>query len=169
MGSCLTRWFDSHAGFLPPTSMYVPQRFETPLPIALMGCLPLMDRTCCSQGGGVYIASGTVSFDACNIYENSGDYVSVRCSNTIPHRPDGVLAFHLTGWLLAGRRCLHRRLKYPGRPGRLPKLQHILQHRKSSECWLCGTHMCNHPIAPTGVLSLHAICLSLAGRGRTGP
>ena len=101
---------------------------------APMGCSPFMHCACCSQGGGVRIAGGTVSFDVCNIYENSANSVSVCCSNAIPHRPDGVLAFHLTGWLLAGRRCLHWWLKYPGR---LPKLQHILQHRKSGECWLC--------------------------------
>ena len=58
-------------------------------PIAPMGCLPFMDRACCSQGGGVYILDGTVSFDACNIYENTATAVSFCCSNAIPHWGNG--------------------------------------------------------------------------------
>ena len=66
-------------------------------PIAPLGCLPFMHCACCSQGGGVYIHGGTVSFDACNIYDNEATYVSVCCSKTpFPIAPMGSC---LTLWL----------------------------------------------------------------------
>ena len=38
------------------------------------------------QGGGVYVDSGTVTFNTCNIYGNKADYVrAVHAFNTPPH------------------------------------------------------------------------------------
>ena len=48
------------------------------------------------QGGGVYVNSGTVTFQSCNIHNNQATSVSAHVPNfprPFPHRPDGVLAF----------------------------------------------------------------------------
>ena len=69
-----------------------------------MGCSLFIHCACCSQGGGVAIKSGTVNFDACEIFKNTAFHgVRALYSNVIPQRPNGVLAFHVTWALLAGR------------------------------------------------------------------
>ena len=62
---------------------------------ALLGCLLSFDELFIAlQGGGVWILSGTVSFNTCNIYENTATYVCARFLNLLghfPHRPLGCL------------------------------------------------------------------------------
>ena len=61
--------------------------------LQLLECLPLpsdgetklghsdLDPCWAAQGGGVYVESGTVSFNACNIHGNLAYYVSARFLN----------------------------------------------------------------------------------------
>ena len=64
------------------------------VPIAPMGCLLLMRVCCCSQGAGVAIQGGDVTFTDVDIHNNQATgFVSFHGSKP-PHRPDVVPCFY---------------------------------------------------------------------------
>ena len=63
-------------------------------PIGPDGVLAFSHFDCCSQGGGVRIQSGDVTFTNTNIYENTAG--SVRpCLLNLPIDPMGCSLFHM--------------------------------------------------------------------------
>ena len=87
------------------------------------------------QGGGVYVYSGTVTMMSCSITGNTASG-SVRAHVETSHRPHGIF----TCFVLAGRRCVHRRWH-----GELLIVLHHWQHS-----FLCACSRSKVPIAPMG-------------------
>ena len=61
----------------PDRASYALRATRTHFLIDPMGCSHFQYVGCCSQGGGVYIVNGDVTFTNCEIYENIAYYVSV--------------------------------------------------------------------------------------------
>jgi hypothetical protein len=85
----------------------------------------------CLQGGGVRIDGGTVTLSSCNITGNTATYVRVMLK--FPIAPMGFS--HVLRFVLAGRRCSHRRWH-----GDLVIVQHHWQHS-----YLCACSCSNFP------------------------
>ena len=61
------------------------------------------------QGGGVFVNSGTVTFNSCDIYSNTAGHVRAlltRHHTPLSYRPDGVVAFTISSFLCRGAESL---------------------------------------------------------------
>ena len=56
-----------------------------------MGCSLFMHIGCCSQGGGVYVNGGAVTFQSCEFHTNQATGVSVQPRTPPPNEPMGSL------------------------------------------------------------------------------